>query len=55
LKSNLDLALALIAKGREIPADLGVALLDEGIDVDALEPSTPISSQLSIHQLPHFE
>ena len=48
MKSNLDLALELIADDLPLPADLHAALLEDGIDVDALEPSTAADTQLSL-------
>jgi hypothetical protein len=38
MKTNLDVALALIRVGLPLPTDLTAALLDEGIDVSALDP-----------------
>lgn len=48
MKSNLEIALELIAHDIPLPVDLEAALLDEGIDVDALEASDAADAQLSL-------
>lgn len=45
MKSPLETALALIAKGSPLPVDLQTALMADGIDVSALQDS---DEQLSL-------
>lgn len=51
MKTNLETALALIRDDLPIPADLTAALLDEGIDVSALEPGSAADHTLTTYSL----
>ena len=52
MKSNLDVALALIADDLPIPTDLAAALFEEGIILDAFEDSTAADTTLTTFTAP---
>ena len=48
MKTNLDVALALIADDLPIPTDLAAALIEDGIIIDALEADNAADTSLTI-------
>ena len=55
MRTNLETALALIRDDLPIPADLTAALLEEGIDVAALDPDADDDTTALIHTTSVFD
>lgn len=48
MRDHLEVALWCIENDRPIPVDVHATLIEQGIDISGLEPSTPADTQLHL-------